>query len=296
MPAIFKIITAMIIWGSLGVFVRHIQLPSLEIAFYRALIASIILLLVFLTFKNKNLQSIRRNLLVLVISGVAIGLNWVMLFQAYRYTTISNATLTYYLAPVLIVLISPFVLREKISFTKIISVLGGMAGLVLIISQQSNNTTMIYNHSVGISYGLIAAVLYAGIVLLNKRMKKIDGFQMTLVQLATSALVMLPMVVARTNFRIVPDDLTYVLILGLVHTGLAYWLYFSGLKEMKAQNVALFSYLDPISAVLFGTLLLNEPMGLWQAIGGFLILGSAVFGSRENMTQGDGSDSRGRFC
>lgn len=281
MPAVLKIVSTMIIWGSLGVFVRHIHLPSLEVAFYRAVIAALVLSLVFLTFKNKNLQSIRKNLTILALSGMAIGFNWVMLFQAYRYTTISNATLTYYLAPVLVVLISPLVLKEKMSLTKIISVLGGLAGLFLIVSQQANDTNPVYNHSLGITYGLIAAVLYASIVLLNKRMKDIEGFQMTFVQLATAALVLLPFVVTRNNFQMVQGDIKYVLILGVVHTGLAYLLYFSGLKEMKAQNVALLSYLDPIFAVLFSTLLLNEPMGIWQAVGGGLILGSAIFGTRE---------------
>lgn len=281
MPAILKITTAMIIWGSLGVFVRHIHLPSLEAAFYRAVIATLVLSLVFIMIKNKNLQSIRKNLPILVLSGIAIGFNWIMLFQAYRYTTISNATLTYYLAPVLIVLISPIVLKEKMSVTKIISVFGGMAGLFLILSQQANNANTMYNHSLGIIYGLIAAVFYAGIVLLNKRMKDIAGFPMTFVQLATAALVLLPVVATRNNFQMAQGDIKYVLILGVVHTGLAYLLYFSGLKDMKAQNAALLSYLDPISAVLFSTLLLNEPMGVWQAVGGVLILGSAVFGTRE---------------
>ena len=280
MPAILKIITATIIWGSLGVFVRHIHIPSLEAAFLRSFIAVAFLSLIFLFLKEKKLNGLRENISVLMLSGALIGFNWVLLFQAYRYTTIANATLTYYLSPVLIVLLAPLI-GEKMSANKIIAVLGGMTGLSIIISQQALVTNSSYQHGVGIAYGLVAAMSYAGVVLLNKKIKNIDGFQITIVQLATASLVLLPFYIARNNFYVPQGDIIFILILGLVHTGLAFLLYLTGLKELKAQSVALLSYLDPISAVLFGILLLNEPMTLWQMLGGLLILGSAYYGTKE---------------
>lgn len=285
MPAIIKIISAMVIWGSLGVFVRHIQLPSLETAFLRAIIAVTVLSLAWFVLKGKGANAIRKYLAVLLLSGAAIGLNWVMLFQAYRYTTITNATLTYYFAPVLVVLLSPLVLKERMSAHKVIAVLGGMAGLAVILGQQGTAAQSTYQHGLGITYGLIAAVLYAGIVLLNKRIQGQDEFLMTIIQLGAATLVLLPFVLVRNQLQIEPASVIYIVILGVVHTGVAYFLYFSGLKDIKAQNVALLSYLDPISAVLFSTLLLAEPIGLWQVLGGSLILISAYWGTKEKKVE-----------
>lgn len=275
MKSTIQIIISMLIWGSIGIFVKYIDMPSLEIAFLRALVAAVFLLIYGFFNKGKEKsQKSRKNLLFLIGSGAAIGLNWVLLFQAYKYTTISNATLSYYCAPVFVVLLSPLILKEKPTPLKLFSVFGALLGLVLILGNQTNVIQGQYNHSLGITLGILAAILYAGVVLLNKYIKNFTGFDMTFIQITTAALVLLPFVITRGQFHIngtIP--LLFILIMGVIHTGIAYLLYFSGIKNVKAQSAAVLSYIDPVSAILFGTLILGEPVNIFQIFGGFLILG-----------------------
>lgn len=269
----------MLIWGSIGVFVKQIQLPSLELAFLRALIGALFIGFAGFRLKQNKLKISKQNIIFLLIAGIAIGFNWIFLFQGYQFTTIANATLSYYCAPVFIILLSPIVLRERFTLLKLISVVGAMSGLFLILSCQTVETEVAYNHFKGISYALCAAILYAGIILINKKMNDLPAYEMTLIEISLAALVLLPFIVLRNNLsfstfqigRLIP-----IFILGTVHTGLAYMLYFSSLKKVKAQDVAILSYLDPISAVIFGAIFLSEPINIWQIVGGTLILFSTL--------------------
>lgn len=283
MQSILQIIVSMIIWGSIGVFVKYIDMPSLEIAFLRAAVAAAFLLIVGIFNRKKNKSQYgRKNLLLLIASGVAIGLNWVLLFQSYKYTTISNATLSYYSAPVFVILLSPIVLKEKFTPLKLLSVFGALTGLLLILSNQTNTSSGQYNHTLGMTLGVLAAILYAGIVLLNKYIKNFSGFDMTFIQITTAALVLLPFIITRRQVHIEGfSTLLLVLIVGIVHTGIAYLLYFSAIKNVKAQSAAMLSYIDPVSAILFGTLMLGESINIIQILGGLLILGFTFLGERK---------------
>ncbi|MCB2292364.1 DMT family transporter [Clostridium algoriphilum] len=277
-----NIISAMIIFGSLGVFIKNINLPSLEIAFLRAIIGSIFLLLAGLIMGQKiSFKVIKKNILILILSGVALGFNWILLFQAYKYTTISNSTLSYYFAPVFVIMLAPIILKEKLTITKILCVIMAMCGLFLIVSIGSNNPSGSYNHIVGIMYGLAAAVLYASIILMNKFIKNLSGFETTLIQLSVSALVLLPSIVYRGNLnlsKIGSKAWIFILMIGILHTGIAYLMYFSSIKELKGQSIAILSYIDPISAVIIASIFLGETITFVKIIGGVLILGSTFLG------------------
>lgn len=283
MKSTIQVIISMMIWGSVGIFVRYINMPSLEIAFLRAAVAAVFLFIfgIFNRSSTKSLYS-KKNLLLLIASGAAIGLNWVLLFQAYKYTTISNATLSYYFAPVFVVLLSPIVLKEKFTTFKLLSVFGALAGLLLILSTQTNASHGQYNHVLGMTFGIVAAVLYAGVVLLNKYIKNFSGFDMTFIQITTAALVLLPLIIIRGQLHIDGlNTLPLVLIIGIVHTGIAYLVYFSAIKNIKAHSAAMLSYIDPVSAILFGTLILGESVNMIQILGGLMILGFTFIGERK---------------
>lgn len=283
MKSTIQVIISMMIWGSVGIFVRYIDIPSLEIAFLRAAVAAVFLLIfgIFNRRSNKSLYN-RKNLLLLIASGTAIGLNWVLLFQAYKYTTISNATLSYYFAPVFVVLLSPIVLKERFTAFKLLSVFGALAGLLLILSNQTNASQGQYNHVLGMTFGIVAAVLYAGVVLLNKYIKNFSGFDMTFIQITTTALVLFPFIISRGQLHIDGlNTLLLVLIIGIVHTGIAYLIYFSAIKNIRAQSAAMLSYIDPVSAILFGTLILGESVNMIQILGGLMILGFTFIGERK---------------
>lgn len=273
-----KIISSMLIFGSIGIFVRNINLPSIDIAFLRAVIGSLFLFCAGFIMKQKiSFKLIKENMLLLIISGAAIGFNWILLFQAYKYTTISNSTLSYYFAPVFVIILAPIILKEKLTVVKISCVIMAMAGLFLVVSVGSNNITGSYNHIIGIMYGLSAAVLYASVILMNKFMKNLSGFETTLIQLTIAALVLLPSIIYQGNLNLSKINSTawiYILIVGILHTGIAYLMYFSSMKELKGQSIAILSYIDPISAVIMASIFLAEPITLTKIIGGLLILGS----------------------
>ncbi len=279
-----KIIGAMLIWGTIGLFVREIELSSIEIAFFRAFIGSGFLLTISILKKDKiDRELLKKNLIILSISGLSLGLNWVALFQAMKYTTISNAVLSYYFAPVFIVLFSSIFYKEKMSIKNIVCLLGAVLGLFLILKSGNEESMEIYNHTKGILYGLAGAIIYAIIVLLNKQIRGLSGFQATMIQLSIAAIVLIPMVFGQGNVNfsgINGKTWILILVLGIVHTGIAYLLYFPSIKDVKSQTIAILSYLDPITAILVSFLFLGENMGLLQILGGVLILSTAYISEK----------------
>lgn len=279
MGAKLRNVSAMLIFGTIGVFVKNIDLASSEIALGRGVIGGIVLIIVSLFTKNKvSFKNIKENILLLLLSGGAIGLNWIFLFQAYKYTTISNATLSYYFAPVFVMLLSPVILKEKLTVKKILCVVCAMLGMVCIVGN-SGGMAEGRNDFLGISYGLAAAAFYASVVLMNKFLKNLKSLETTYIQLILAAVVLMPYVFTAEGFnifRMPVSSIPYILILGIVHTGFAYLLYFSSLKELKGQTIAVMSYIDPISAVIISAIFLRERMGVLQIAGGILILGSTL--------------------
>jgi drug/metabolite transporter (DMT)-like permease len=285
-----KVILAMALFGSIGVFVKNINLPSMEIAFLRSAIASIALILWGVMLRStrigsengiKNVVQDRKSFLYLAASGALLGINWVMVFQAYKFTTLSNANLVYYFSPVFVILFSPFLFNEKLTKIKVISVLVAVGGLAMILFNQPQNTGGSYNHLLGVAYALAGGSMYAVMIFLNKKIENVSGPDRTKIQITAAALVLLPFVLFRNQIHITDIRmLMFILILGLVHTAFGLSLYFSAMNDVKAQNIALFSYIDPISAVIWGVLIFQDNINAFQIIGGLLILVSTYFGSR----------------
>lgn len=274
-----KIIFAMMIWGTVGVFVKNIPLNSIEIAFYRSIIGAIFIIILSIVKKEKwDKEDLREDLKVLIPSGIALGAGWVLLFQGYKNTSISIATLSYYIAPVFIVILSIIVLKEKITLKKILCIIVAIIGLLLVLDIKNIGNIGDNNHLLGISYSVLAAVFYAIVVILNKFIKKLTGFKVTIVQLLVSAIILLPLTIMNSTRSLLSLDalsLGLLLFVGIVHTGIAYLLYFSSVKEIEGQSIAILSYMDPIFALLIAGLFLGEKMSIIQLFGGILILGSA---------------------
>lgn len=263
---------AMFIFGTIAPFVRNISVSSGELALYRAVLASLLVGGFLLVTKQRlQLVSIKKELLLLLLSGAAMGINWILLFEAYKYTTVSVATLSYYFAPVIVMAVCPIIFKEKLSAKQIICFVMATAGLVLITGTAGGGNSDL----IGIAFGLGAAVFYATVMLLNKFIKGVTGIHRTFIQFIAAIIVLLPYVALSGGFTL--GELSFtgwgaLLIVGLVHTGITYCMYFSALKELPGQKVAILSYIDPLVAVLV-SLLLNETMTVPQIIGGVLILG-----------------------
>ncbi len=278
--ALLKITLAMFIFGTIGIFVRHIPFPSGSIAFFRGIMGTIFLLAVmFISKKKLDFSAIKKNLLLLIISGVFIGINWILLFEAYRFTTVATATLCYYLSPVFVILASPLALGEKLTLKKIVCILCALMGIVLVSGVAENGIV----GGKGILLGCGAAVFYASVVLLNKRMKDIASYDMTVVQLFSAAVTILPYSLLTENIELSafsPKAVVMLLVVGAVHTGLAYVLYFGSVKALPAQTAAIFSYIDPVVAIILSAVLLSEPLTIFGIVGAVLILGSTFVASK----------------
>jgi RarD protein len=217
---------------------------------------------------------IKKELPLLLFSGIAMAFNWILLFQAYKYTTVSVATLSYYFAPVIVTAVCPILFRERLAAKQIVCFLMSTLGIVLItgtVSMGGSGTDLI-----GILFGLGAAVFYASVVLLNKFIRRVGGIQRTFLQFLAAILVLLPYVLLQGDLQVGALNTTgwiLLAVVGLFHTGVTYCLYFSSLRELPGQKAAILSYIDPLLAVLLSVLVLHEPMSLPQIAGGILILG-----------------------
>ena len=277
--ATWMLVTAMLIFGTLGLFVRNVPVSSGELALYRAILATgMIGLFLLVTRQPVPFAAIKKEVPLLLLSGAAMGFNWILLFEAYRYTTVSAATLSYYFAPVIVTVISPFLFREKLSLRQILCFVMSTVGIVMITA--TGDLSAGSNNLVGIAFGLGAAVLYATVILLNKFIRGVAGLHRTFLQFLAAIAVLIPYVAFSGVFS--PGALDgmgwlNLLILGLVHTGVAYCLYFPALKDLPGQRAAILSYLDPLVAVLLSVTVLGEGMTTWQAVGGVLILGFTLW-------------------
>lgn len=268
---------AMLIFGSIGLFVRTLPFTSSQIALARGLIGSAFLFASSFIFKKGlSFKRIRSNLKVLLPLGIMLGFNWILLFQSYRYTSIANATVSYYCAPVIVMLLTPVLFKEPLTRTNVICIFAAMAGMVCI---SGAGGALDRQNLIGIAYGFGGAVFYAAIVLTNKFLKDISDFESAFTQLFIAALALLPYVLLTDGIRLAGASAGAVLLLilvGVVHTGFSYLLYFASLPRLDSHTIATFSYIDPISAILLSSLFLAEPMTLIQAAGAVLILGATL--------------------
>lgn len=280
MKAKIQLISSMLIFGSIGIFVRNIEISSAALAFIRGSLASTFLIIYCVIARKKiSIKAVKDNIILLVLSSAAMGFNWILLFQAYKNTTIQIATLSYYCAPIFVIIMSAVILKEKFSTKKFLCVLMAMLGMALIMMTSSNSDGN-YNHLKGIFFGLFAAVLYASVIITNKFFKNLSGIETTLIQLLIAVFVLLPYLMLTDPIKLTDisaSSVPYILILGLFHTGFAYYLYFSSIKNLSAQSIAALSYIDPISAVVFSAVILSEKMTFIQIIGGMLILGATIY-------------------
>ena len=248
----FSLILSMASFGTLAPFVRNINVSSGELALYRAILASLLIgCFLLVTKQTSGFRRLGKELYLLLFSGVAMGFNWILLFEAYKYTTVAIATLSYYFAPVIVTLVCPLLFHEKLTKKQI---------LCFVMS----------------TFGLGAAVLYATVVLLNKFITGVTGIHRTFLQFVAAVTVLTPYVLFTSGFHLGNLDLMgwgCLLIVGFVHTGITYCLYFTSLKELSGQEAAILSYVDPLVAVVIGVLLLKEPLSWQQLVGGLLILG-----------------------
>lgn len=263
------VIIAMLIWGSIGIFVREINLPSEVIVFFRVFIAGISMIFI----NGRKLLNERKNITkkeygLLIVGGVFLALNWLFFFKSLKITTISSATLSYYTAPVLATFIAVFVLKEDLNKRSIIAIVFSFLGIIIMISEPStlsSNTT-----AIGILYGIIAAVFYGMVTISGKLLNNVSSLNIVLIQTLVASLIFSPFL--KEVQTIQTKDILLLLVVGLVHTSLALTIYFEGIKKIRVQSIGVLSYIDPLNAIVFGFIYFYEIPQISTIIGGLMIL------------------------
>ena len=274
-----SLISAMAIFGTIGIFRKYIPLPSGIVACARGILG-VAFLLAFIKVKKikMDFESIRKHLKILVFSGAFIGLNWVLLFESYRYTSVAVATLCYYMAPIFVMIVSPILLKEKLSGKKAVCVLVALIGMIFVSGVLDGGISDL-SELKGVLFGLGAAALYASVVMMNQKLRAVPTYDKTIMQLGVAAAVLIPYIFVAEDLSAVvltPVIILMTLVVGIVHTGIAYAMYFGSMNDLKAQTVALFSYIDPIVAIILSALFLKEPMTVYSGIGAVLVLGATM--------------------
>lgn len=269
----------MFIFGTIGIFINYIPLPSGLIAFLRGIIgAGVIGAYIFFSKKKTDRSAIKKNLALLLVSGGAIGFNWIFLFEAYRHTTVATATLCYYMAPVFVILISPIFLREKLTVKKILCVVTALLGMCF-ISGVVGGVIPSKDQFLGIVFGLAAAGLYASVMIMNKKIMGVAAQDKTFVQLLAAGIVVLPytLIAEKPTFdSITPLTVILLITVCVVHTGIAYLLYFGSFEGVSASTAAIMSYIDPLVAIILSAVILTQPMNALSILGAILILSGAL--------------------
>ncbi len=266
---------AMFIFGTNGLLVSHISLESSQIVLMRTLIGGVLVTGMVLIRGGFDKENVSREWRPLLLGGAALGLNWIALFEAYRLLNVSLATLIYYAGPILTLLCSPVLFHEKLNGRQVTAGAVVAVGLVCI----SGSVVLTGMNPAGLLTAVISALFYAALIVVNKRITHTGGMETAAIELDAAAVVTLVYVLCTSGLpHMTAADIPYIAAIGVINTGLAYYLYFSGLQSLSGQTVALLSYLDPVSALCFSALFLNEMMTPVQILGAVLIIGGAVFG------------------
>ncbi|KAB2328353.1 EamA family transporter [Cytobacillus depressus] len=276
MKSNIQFILSMIIFGTIGLIVRYIDLSSSETALLSSSIGCLFLMFVFFVMKKSiPWKLVSANASILFLSGIALGGNWIFLYQSYDYTTVTNATLGYYFAPVFVMILSPMILKEQLPIKKIVCIGVAILGMLLIVGNGLSASGK--SDLLGIFFGLIAAAFYAALMLLNKFIQNMAKLEITIIQLGVTALLLLPYVLITEGFGILDvsrSSIPFIILLGIVNTGIGFWLFFSGMQKLKGQSIAMLSYVDPFVAIVISGVILKEQMTIIQMLGGALLLSS----------------------
>lgn len=272
-------VAAMLIFGSNGVFASMLDMSGAQLVLMRTLIGGAVLLIIILISRSRTPREVLlREKWRLLFAGVCLGANWALLFEAYNLMNVSLATLTYYTAPVLVLVLAPFVLKERQNSLAYVGMLVVVVGMLLVVGTDFGEGGVTVT---GLVVGLGSAVFYAMLMLVNKKISGVSGLNLTFIEIIIAAVILLPYVFATSGGVPLPTDargIFALLFLCTVNTGFACWLYFSSMNRLPAKAVALMGYFDPVSALIFSAVFLDERLSTVQFIGAVLVLAGALVG------------------
>lgn len=267
---------SLVMFGSNGIFASYIHMPSYAIVFFRSALGGLALCIAFLGARKKlTALQYREDIPFLILSGIALSSNWLFLFEAYAQIGVGLGSIMNYCGPALVVLVSPFVLHERLTIPKLISLAAALGGAVCISGQAVAGGITIW----GIICGMMAAVAFACIIIFNRFIRHVEGMESAMIQLVISAIICGAFLCWKDGFAIslTSSDIFPLLFLGLVNTGLSYLFYLPAVQHLSVQTVTVCGYLEPLAAVFFSLIILGESLTPVQWLGAALIIGGAVW-------------------
>ncbi len=272
-------VAAMLIFGSNGVFASMLEMSGAQLVLLRTLIGGAVLLIIILISRSRTPKEVLlREKWRLLFAGVCLGANWALLFEAYNLMNVSLATLTYYTAPVLVLVLAPLVLKERQNGLAYLGMAVVIVGMLLVVGTDFGEGGV---SATGLIVGLGSAVFYAMLMLVNKQITGVSGLNLTFIEIVIAAVILLPYVFGTSGGVPLPTDargIFALLFLCTVNTGFACWLYFSSMNRLPAKAVALMGYFDPVSALIFSAVFLDERLSGVQLAGAVLVLAGALVG------------------
>jgi len=265
---------AVFLFGLPGFLAKMTALSPLMLVLGRTIFAVFALVPIYI-YQKKLSRPSKKNGIILFSLGLLLAIHWLAFFQSIQISSVSIGLLSYSTFPLFVTFFEPLFFKERLHLRDVLLCLLIMAGIGLIVPEWrfQNRVTE------GVLWGVLSGLTYAVLSLSNRRLvREITPLKITLFQNAGAALVLLPFGYA--SFEMPSEnDLLIVILLGLFCTGLAFLLFVHGLKTIRAQLASLVACLEPVYGIGLAFVFLGEIPSLRIALGGVLILGSAVLGS-----------------
>ena len=275
--AYLKYIISVLLFGTNGIAASMIDLSSVEVVFFRSTIGAALLTAIFFLKGNKfRLGEHRRDAACIIASGVSMAAGWMLLFEAYDHIGVSLSVLINYTGPAIVIALAPILFKEKLTKVKVLAFLCAAAGVFLITGEVLSDGLTAW----GLTCAILSAFCYAATVSLNKLSVNITGLRNATLQLLVCAACVAVFLLLKQgpHIAVTASDIIPILWLGLLNTGIGCYLYFSSLNKLSAQTIAIWGYIEPMSAVVLSAFILHETMSGLQWAGAVLIIGSAVMG------------------
>lgn len=256
-------------WGSIGLVVREIDLPAVEIVAFRVAIASVALGAWLLARPDdRGWRVVDQRPVRTVVQGVMLAAHWGLFFAALQRAPLGTVVLIVYLAPVLVAVVAPFVLGERLTGRVGVALVLAAAGSVLLLGPGASGV-----EPLGLAFACAAAVLMAALILNAKILAPLyGGLRLALAQVSVATVVLIPFAVAGAGGWPTRAECGWLLVLGLAHTAFALVVYLGALGHIPALHASVLAYLEPASAAALGWLVLDERLGLGTVVGGLLVV------------------------
>lgn len=276
LTGVLGILLASFIWGTLPIILKQINGASHVIVFYRVFFAFLAISLLFLVRGKTALLKVpnRRTVIIMMQQGVLLGINWMLFIGAFQYAKVATVELLCYAGPLLVTILAPFVLHEKLKPTIFIPLGFSFVGLLIILVPHGVNFDQ--SELLGASMASLSAFTYAALTLRNKKvLPSVKTTVFVWYEYLAASLFLLPFALYSTAIGNGPTGAVsffWLVTIGVVHTGFTGLLFFAGLRRLRADQSAILTYMEPVSAIVLAALLLREPLTLPTIIGGLMVV------------------------